>query len=181
MSIIIFAGHHPTRPGASWYGFNEHDEALRWLVLLREFFEEEDLLIGPVGPLRNKTEFINNRQPVLCADLHFNSAPLGSDGEPRGEGCETLYYPGSERGKIAAEYVQNALSEVFQPDRGVKEGYYRMDPSRGADWFLARTKTTALILEPEFIHQKEKIVEKRKEGVEALALGLSAAVNDLIV
>ncbi len=178
MSIIIFAGHHPARPGASWNGFNEHDEALRWLKLLREFFEEEDLLIGPIGTLKKKTEFINNRSPILCADLHFNSAPL-KNGEPQGVGCETLYYPGSEKGKIAAEYVQSSLSVIFKPDRGCKEGYYRMDPTRGADWFLARTKSTALIVEPEFIHCKSTIVDNREAGVEALALGLSAAVNAL--
>ena len=179
MSIIIFAGHHPARPGASWNGFNEHDEAIRWLTLLREFFEEEDLIVGPIGTLRKKTEFINNRSPLLCVDLHFNSAPRGNDGEPQGEGCETLYYPGSDLGKQSAGLVQACLGGVFLPDRGSKEGYYRMDPSRGADWFLEKTKSTALIVEPEFIHHKEKIIEKRQQGVEQLALGLAAAVNAL--
>lgn len=175
MSIIIFAGHHPKKPGACWEGFCEHDEALRWLPLLRGFFAEEDLIIGPAATLRDKTDFVNERSPLLAIDLHFNSAPM-KDGKPVGKGSETLYYPGSAKGKAAAEAVQAKLSKVFPPDRGVKEGYYRLDPKRGADWFLARTRCTALILEPEFVQRKAIIIERRAEGVEALAEGLRAAL-----
>lgn len=176
MSIIIFAGHHPTKPGASYNGFNEHDEALRWLDLLRPYFSVEDLSIGPIGTLKTKTNYINNRNPLLACDLHFNSAPL-VDNKRQGEGSMTLYYPGSVKGKLAADAVQNCICEVFKPDRGSREGYYRLDPTKSPDWFLARTKCTSLILEPEYIHQKEKIIDNREAGVEELAKGLAAAVN----
>lgn len=175
MSIIIFAGHHPAKPGEAWNGFSEHDEARRWLALLRGRFAEEDLIVGPEGVLRTKVEFVNARKPILSAELHFNST---LDPEPA-EGSETLYCPGSERGRIAAEAVQGALGEAFSPSLGVREGYYRGDERRGPDWFLARTKSPALIVLPEFIHNKTKIVSGREAGVERLALGLALAIEAL--
>ena len=175
--IIIFAGHHPQKPGACFNGFCEHDEALRWLDLMREMMPAHDLTIGPVGTLKEKTQFVNERKPLLAVDLHFNAAPRKEDGSYQGAGSMTLYYPGSPKGKLAAEATQAHVGVVFTPDLGAREGYYRLDPKRGADWFLARTTWTSLIVEPEYIHNKAAITGGREAGAVALCQGLSGAIS----
>ena len=103
----------------------------------------------------------------------FNAA-TDSRGTNVGRGSETLYYPGSDKGKALAEACQSALEELFPPNRGAKEGYYRMDPARGPDFFLAKTKCPAVIVEPEFVHRFALITEKRVAAVDKLANALLA-------
>lgn len=174
--IIIFAGHHPAAPGASYNGFAEHDEAVRWIELISAFLDATIVIKGPVGALTMKTNYVNKRKPRIAMDLHFNSAVDG-DGNRVGRGSETLYYPRSKDGEHVARFVQEHLCKVCPPDRGVKEGYYRMDPKFGPDWFLARTCCPAIIVEPDFIHRKEEIQQARTAGSEAIAIGLRNALN----
>lgn len=176
--VILFAGHYPENPGAAWDGLSEHEEAVRWCDLLREHMDEAELLIGPTGRLREKTRFVNLRWPVLAVDLHFN-AWRDEQGKPRGEGSMTLYCPGSVKGELAAKFVQDELAQVFEPDLGVREGYYQLNSEKGPDWFLVRTKCPALIVEPEYVHHGDKLRDLRAEGVDALARGLRAAVGAL--
>jgi len=73
--------------------------------------------------------------------------------------------------------VQDKLSLLFTPDRGVKEGYYKMSPANGIDYFLRRTKCTSLIIEPEFIHRKELIQKHRDVACKAIAKALLDFIN----
>jgi hypothetical protein len=142
--------------------------------------------IVPSGKLPEKVGFINDLcglNDVVCAvEIHFNSGPAG-----RVWGSETLYYPGSHAGKRMAEHVQSKLGAVFSPDRGAKEGWYKMDRPGIADYhgdvdgdekpdyFLARTRCPALILEPEFIQNATVIRERRDQAINAIA----SALNDI--
>ena len=74
--ILISAGHHPTKPGACYEGFCEHDEALRWVDIICLQLGEIGLecLPVPAGILKNKVNFINARSPILAVEIHFNSA-----------------------------------------------------------------------------------------------------------
>jgi len=186
--ILISAGHHPTKPGACYDGFCEHDEALRWAVEIFTLLTPMRALLVPAGTLKEKVAFINARKCDFAIEIHFNSAKQWVDenhngvvdeGEDHhvGKGCETLYYPGSEKGKAAAQIIQTALAPLFPPSRGVKEGWYRMNPKFGPDYFLKKTKCTSLIVEPEFIHRKELITERRSEACEALAFALNKIVG----
>lgn len=177
--IFISAGHHATKPGASFNGFSEFDEAELWADLLVEKLGDNSLRV-PSGVLRDKVEFINNRDPVesIAVEIHFNAAVDG-DGNNIGRGCETLYYPESKRGQLLAAFCNDALSSIFNPDRGIKEGWYRMNPKNGADFFLAKTKCPAVILEPEFIHRKEIIQVNRESACELLSNALLLAQEAL--
>ena len=186
--ILVSAGHHPTKPGACYQGFCEHDEALRWARDICEILTDEHALMVPPSTLKEKVSFINARKCDLAVEIHFNSAKqwvdldndgLVDEGEDVhvGRGSETLYYPSSVRGKAAARIVQHALASVFEPDRGIKEGWYRLNPKYGADYFLRKTKCTALILEPEFIHRKHLIIGKRGDACFAIADALLKVVN----
>lgn len=166
--IFISAGHYPAAPGAKYERFIEHDEAVIWASQLAKLVDNS--LLVPTGVLKEKVGFINERSlnGDVAIEIHFNAA-VNSEGENVGRGCETLYYPGSSKGKILAMLCQDALAELFPPSRGVKEGWYRMDPSRGADFFLAKTICTAVIIEPEFVHRSQIITDNRNQAIEGLA------------
>lgn len=168
--IYISAGHHPSKKGATFEDFAEYDEALTWMDLIMAHLGSKGVRV-PTGVLKDKVNFINKGVATLALEIHFNSAMNGK-GENIGSGCETLYFPGSTKGKSLAEKVQASLTKHFSPDRGVKEGWYRMDKSNGPDFFLAKTDCPSVIIEPEFVHRKNIIRDKRGVACKDLAIEL---------
>jgi len=169
--ILVSAGHHPFRKGASFEGMTEFNEASIWTSLIAHYIGG-DVMVVPTGVLKEKVAFINEQKDVSIAiEVHFNSAK-NADGEHIGRGCETLYYPNSKKGIEAAKIVQSAMAKLVSPDRGIKEGYFRLDPNNGVDYFLAKTKCTSLIIEPEFIHRKDIIQKNRDNMCAAIAAAL---------
>lgn len=169
--ILISAGHHPYAKGASFKDFNEHDEAKIWVSKIVNLLGHKGMVV-PVGILRDKVNFINEQKDVECAiEIHFNSAK-DRNGNHIGKGSESLYYPNSDKGASLALAIQDRLGIVYGPDRGIKEGYYRMNKANGPDFFLARTKCTSVIIEPEFVHHAEKIKEGRDAGCKIIAEAL---------
>jgi N-acetylmuramoyl-L-alanine amidase len=171
--IFISAGHYPSAPGAKWERFVEHDEATVWADLL--VAQIDDSMRVPTGILRDKVNFINERvmNGDIAVEIHFNAA-RDKNNNPVGRGCETLYYPGSDRGEKLAEICQVALKSFYPPDRGAKEGWYRMDVSKGPDFFLAKTTCTAVIVEPEFVHRSQTIQDNSYLAINSLAKALVA-------
>lgn len=130
----------------------------------------------------------------MAAEIHFNSA-INANGKHVGSGCETLYYPGSAKGKIIAEEIQKAMRwSLGNKDRGIKEGWYRQDHPGRVDYhgdvegdetilyFLEKTRCPAVIIEPEFIHHQTFIREMRVQGSESIGDALldAAAKLDLL-
>lgn len=171
--ILISAGHHPKAKGAECNGVFEHDEALAWVAELTSLLGGLSLAVPP-GPLAAKTAFINANRPTLAVEVHFNSLDAKRT-LPAERGCLTLYAPGSTHGRVLAQACHDAYKHLFPPDLGVREGYYRLDPALGADWFLVRTTCPAVILEPEFIDRYAEIRTKRRAACEALAKVLDTA------
>lgn len=168
--ILISTGHHSKRRGACFEGFCEYDEALLWASeIVYQLSGKAICRIVPPGYLRNKVNYINSfNDSKLAIEIHFNGA-TDSEGNRVGKGSETLYCPGSIKGKAVAKIVQASISNVFKPNRGVKEGWYRMDKSRGVDYFLSKTACVAIIIEPEFIHHKDFITNNRIEVCKQIA------------
>lgn len=176
--ILISAGHHPSAPGAKLGDFVEHDEAMLWVVEIARYLGTRGLVVPP-GTLAKKVEFINRHDPSATVEIHFNDAwkdkngdGMVQDDEHVGKGCETLYMPGSERGRSLAEALHGPLAALFPPDRGVKEGWYRMDPKRGPDFFLSRTACPAVIVEPDFVENAERLRKFRPVACAAIASAL---------
>jgi len=132
--ILISAGHNPEKRGASFGEFNEYDEATEWLFELMMHLNDSAVAV-PTGSLRNKVDFINNQDAELALEIHFNSAM--HNGKHVGKGCETLYCPRSVNGVKFARYIHDSYKMIFPPDRGVKEGWYQMNPKKGPDYFLS--------------------------------------------
>lgn len=191
MVIVISAGHYPAAKGAQCQGFTEYPETSVWADALV-------VAINAVGEnkrnyplamrikdahLRDKVKEINHigeQTKVFCAvEIHFNSANV-----PGVKGSETLYAPGSQRGRKIARIVQRHLAKQYPPNRGVKEGWYRMDRpgvidyagdvdgDEKIDYFLRKTMMPAIIVEPEFVQNYDLILQTKSEGILALAEGL---------
>lgn len=192
--ICVSAGHHPENPGACFADFCEHAEALKWAKAITDeinFISGDDIAcIVPVGVLKDKVKFINDINPLLAIEIHFNSFKVWEDankdglvssGELRnaGLGSETLYYPGSKKGEATARRIQSILGLICEPNRGIKEGWYRMNKDNGPDYFLARTKCTSLIIEPDFIHREYEIKNTRDEACRGIAHSITTGIERL--
>lgn len=203
--IFISAGHFPQQPGAVYDGFVEHDEAMIWARRIVELLGADSMLV-PTGVLKAKVAFINARNVPgsVCMEIHFNDAvrwrDKNADGkvtddelEHVGEGAETLYCPGSEPGKRLALAVQQSIEHLFPykwtdhnrngiqerdelTGRGVKEGWYRMDKSKGPDFILAKTVCPTVIVEPEFVQRRDRIIANREAACAAMAQALRSLV-----
>lgn len=206
--IFVSAGHYPAKPGAVYEGFVEHDEAVLWAKLISDALHVRGCLV-PTGVLQQKVEFINSRCEGhgLALEVHFNDATKwidrNKDGkvsedelEHIGEGAETLYCPGSARGIRLATIIQASIDHLFpfrwtdrnkdgkqQPDelegRGIKEGWYRMKKENGPDFILERTRIPCVIVEPEFVQRKDRILKNRDEACASLAAALLAAEEEI--
>lgn len=180
MKIAISAGHYPQSPGAVFGALTEHAAAFDWVALLEPALQAygADVFMVPTGVLTAKVGGINAERCDLALELHFNSDPSHA-----GRGAETLYMPGSVEGQRLALSVQGHVASVIKPDRGVKEGWYRMDKPGHADFpgdvdgdevvdaFLRLTHCPAVIVEPCFIHEPY-VLSARVAVVQEIARGL---------
>ena len=183
--IILSAGHYPESPGTCYPADNphwcEHTEAVDWVnhiaILVRQ---QVKVGIVPTGPLTGKVKWINEQcqrnQVKLAVEIHFNS-----DESKQAKGSETLYCPGSVKGELLANIIQGALSSILPPNRGVKEGWFRMirppDPRAKKDYFLEKTNCPALIIEPEFIYNRRTIESNQNFACEIIADALIEAAK----
>ncbi len=161
--IFISAGHHVEKQGASFNDVTEFHLATIWADRIFELIGPNRSVRVPDGFLTTKVSFINKHNADLAVEIHFNSCQIEKDGKMQhvGRGSETLYYPGSSKGRMAAGLMQDSLSVLYPPNRGAKEGWYRMNPENGPDYFLKKTRCVSLIIEPEFIDNLDKIQDEK--------------------
>lgn len=175
MKVGITSAHYPEAPGASWEGQSEHPESNQWsrlLVAKLIALGIDHVWYNKIKSLKRKVNTLNEDKCDLYIEIHFNAC-----GGCGASGSETLYFPGSDKGKSAAEIMQKHLAPAMgNTDRGAKPGWYQMDPSKGPDYFLKATNNTALIIEPEFIEHYLAIKDKREAGTSAIA----AAINEYL-
>lgn len=177
--IILSAGHYPSKPGAcNDNGTCEHELATEWVAYIKDLIETYiDVEVTPTGSLTNKVAFINSfKECKIAVEIHFNS-------NVNAKGSETLYHPTSKNGKQLAEMIQDEFegANIYQPNRGIKEGWYRMDRpnivdyagdvegDETIDYFLRKTRPIAVIVEPDFISQLDRINDDTELGCRAIA------------
>jgi len=190
--ILISAGHHQRAQGAEFNGVTEYSLTTKWANRIADLLGVPGNRV-PNGTLKEKIRFINDTiiQPkqTLAVEIHFNSAQIWKDLNANGviddnemvhvgRGSETLYYPGSKIGLQVAETMQNALGQLLPPNRGAKEGWYQMNRAKGPDYFLARTKCTSIIIEPEFIDNLDVIENNFEDACILIALTLQKIANE---
>jgi N-acetylmuramoyl-L-alanine amidase len=179
MKIAVSAGHDPRRRGACYGKICEHDLTVSWQQSLLKYLDTAGVKVPSNLPLRHKIAWINATPDITSAvEIHFNAGSI------KAKGCETLYAPNSRRGMRIAENVQKAISSFCAPNRGIKEGWYRMDRPGHVDYkgdmegdeivdaFLRQTRMPAIIVEPFFIHELTRIDELRETVCEVMAEAL---------
>lgn len=187
MKVGMGIAHYMAAPGACHDGMCEWEQSAFWTALLQSHLLDMgyEVVVAPEGLLPQKVEFLNEEKCDLVLEIHFNAC-----GDCGASGCETLCHPGSEKGKVAAEIIQRHLQPALGiKDRGVKEGWYKMDRpgvtdfpgdvegDEKPDYFLRATNCTALILEPEFIEKLADIKPKRMAAVRAIAEGIQEVLG----
>lgn len=181
--VALSVAHYPRRPGAGHNGVYEHEVSKLWTDDLQEILEGMGFSVfrAPIGGLTKKVANINAINCKFAIEIHFNAC-----GGCGASGSETLHCPGSRRGKEAAELIQDGLHRAMENrNRGVKEGWYRMDKPKVVDYygdkdgdetpdyFLAKTRCVAVIVEPEFMEHPVSINTGRVAGVQAIARGVN--------
>lgn len=164
--IAVSAGHNSGAQGAVFGSVTEWQKAIEWQRLIILGLSQRGMRADtvPSVSLSQKIDHINRSGADLAIEVHFNSDPAH-----KGTGSETLFCPGSEKGEELATDVQRAISAFCSPNRGAKEGWYRMDVPGHEDYkgdvdgdevkdaFLSKTNCTAIIVEPFFIHELDRI------------------------
>ena len=155
--IAFSVGHRPARPGYKVNRISEYSELFNLAAYLIQMFSQKSVLAYMIGTgtLQNKVAHINKLNVDLAIELHLNAGG--------GHGAETLYCPGSRKGKILAQKVQDQIVLLGMRDRGVKEGWFHMDKpgvkehagdvegDEVKDYFLEKTNCPAIIIEPYFL------------------------------
>ncbi len=185
--VAVSAGHNPEAKGAKWRGDSEYDVTVPWQAELIKQINEletvEHLYLRPqfveTGSLRHKVEQINKVNGDLAIEIHFNAGA-------KTNGCETLFAPDSKVGKSWAQMVHVHLARAMgNKNRGVKEGWYKMDQpgvvdydgdvdgDEHPDYFLSKTRMPALILEPEFMYSIHNAKDKMVEACAAIVVAIN--------
>lgn len=176
MTVFVSAGHNPIQVGAVYTVPNTNKIITEYSLtkLYADAIESALVAVGikvnkvPTGSLTSKINHINKYavKGDIAIEVHFNSDP-----GLKGVGCETLYCPGSVNGKATATRIQANIIKAIRTDitdRGIKEGWYRMDVPGRVDFpgdkngdevpdaFLANTKCVGIIVEPFFMKEFEK-------------------------
>ncbi len=186
--LIISAGHNPQKTGASWKDLKEHDICVHTVKeVVQKLAPHIQVSVISTGGLKAKVQEVNRIAAAgdcIAVEVHYNAA-----GTTYVEGNETLYYPGSVKGKKLAtefnEVFMKHAGHLVMKDRGVKEGWYRMDSpgvidyagdvdgDETPDYWLRKTSCPSLILEPCFMCQVEKIGYRFGDVTTAIAMGLT--------
>lgn len=157
--IGLSIAHYAEAQGASHDGVTEFVLSTDWIAEITKYSDR--FFVPTPEKLPSKVRQLNTQRVKAAFELHFNAC-----GGCGAKGCETLYYPNSVSGKALAKKVQQGLVPLLNTrDRGVKEGWYKMDRPHVVDYFgdkdgdelpdyfLRKTRMPALILEPLFIEE----------------------------
>lgn len=173
MKITIDAGHGGYYPGCVSDKLYEKDIVLELGILLKEKLKENGHEVQLTRKEDNdirlweRCQKANRFESDIFISLHINAHE-----NKKPNGCETLYFPESEKGKILAECIQKELVKKLNCfDRGIKE--------RGTLVVLKYTQMPAVLIEPLFLsNPKEKELIKqdyyKKAIVDSIAIGVGS-------
>ena len=176
--VAVSLGHNPKSPGAVFDGYSEYTSLaplFGYLISNLSLYNIEAYIV-PTGELGNKTGWINNGNFDFAIELHMNAdADMDEEDDPVGNGFEMLYYEGSVKGKIFADFVQRAIVNNFVTrDRGIK--------AKTQFAFLKDTNCPAVIAELGFIDSPDEaeLVRRHAEYLASLiAFGIESAFLNL--
>ena len=151
--VALIIGHSETSQGA----INEKQQISEFMFneLLAMLIADNLTRMGQMvcvvyrdGTYRELIETVNLTDAYIAVSLHCNAF----DKNPHG--TETLYYQGSENGKLLAQSMQDSIVKCLGlKDRGLKPCDYDHVGKKGdrGGYLLKKTKMPCVIVEPFFI------------------------------
>jgi N-acetylmuramoyl-L-alanine amidase len=182
MKICIDAGHGGSDPGAVGsdpYLLEEKEFNLNlareleavlesrghWVVMTRR----KDRFVS----LPSRANFANRLNADFFVSIHANAAE-----SPLAEGMEVFYFPGSEAGRQAADYVLDSMLQRFADhrNRGVKSANFTV---------LRLTDMAAILVESEFLTHPDQLQflanpQNRQILAEAISDGIEAFASEFV-
>lgn len=163
MKIVIDPGHGGSDMGAHSKGLQEKNVVLDIAQKLQKLLSsaghsikttrESDVYVD----LYERANIANNFNADIFVSIHCNAG-----NSEQANGTETLYYPGSEKGRMfAGEVQENLLEKLDRQDRGLKK--------RGDLVVLNSTEMPAVLVEVAFISHPIERKLLRDEGFRQLA------------
>lgn len=165
--IVIDPGHGGRDPGAVRQGIMEKDINLKiaarlfTLLLNRGIRTRMTRTDDSYVSLADRVRLANQIKAEIFISIHCNSAPT-----PEAGGIETLYYPGSRRGrKLAGKIQAELINNLKVKDRGIK--------ARSDLFVLKYTSMPAVLIECGFISnpaERELLNDDNYSGMVAKAI-----------
>ncbi len=161
--VVVDAGHGGNDPGkVGVNGSLEKDINLEIALLLKEVLEEEGITVvltrhndsglydensdnKKMQDMRGRLAIIEESRADLVVSIHQNSF-----GDTTVKGPQVFYYETSEKGRVAAEYIQNILNEQLEIERP------RVQKGNDNYFLLTRCAATMVIAECGFLSNPEE-------------------------
>lgn len=149
MKVAVIIGHHKNKKGAfsKFFKLREFDFYNKVVPLLKNVtvFYHDPKISGYVSRIKNTATILNKQKFDIVLELHFNSFF-----DSAANGCETLYYFKSKKGKkYAAQF-----SKIVHESTGIKlrNGGLKSLANRNDRGFasLYYTDAPTIIIEPFF-------------------------------
>jgi len=145
--VVIDPGHGGKDPGSHAYGLVEKDLTLDLAHRLQRILTSKGVTTTLTRTtdefisLEDRAKVANSSAKTIFISLHFNAHTDRSI-----SGTETLYWPGSEKGRKLASYIQSELGRrLVTRNRGFKPERLKV---------LEETKCTAALIECGFISNR---------------------------
>lgn len=150
MLVVIDPGHGGKDPGASVDGYLEKDINLNISLKLKDILIDKKIDVimtrekDETVDLKLRCEIANKNNADYFISVHCNSSK-----DKSANGSETYSYPGSQRGRNLAQYVQNSIVEMLgTKNRGVKYAEF---------YVLKYTLMPAILVETAFMSNPENL------------------------
>lgn len=145
--VVIDPGHGGKDPGSNAYGLVEKDLTLDLALRLQKILTSKGITTTLTRTtdefisLEDRAKMANSSAKTIFISLHFNGHTDRSIG-----GTETLYWPGSEKGRELASYIQSELGRrLVTRNRGFKPERLKV---------LEETRCTAALVECGFLSNR---------------------------
>ena len=145
--VVIDPGHGGKDPGSNAYGLVEKHLTLDLAHRLQRILNSRGVTTTLTRTsdefisLEDRAKMANTSAKTIFISLHFNAHTDRSIG-----GTETLYWPGSEKGRELASYIQSELGRrLVTRNRGFKPERLKV---------LEKTRCTAALVECGFISNR---------------------------
>ena len=163
MKIAIVVGHHSNSKGAfsPYFNMSEwtfYNEVVKHIESDFKLFRHNPVIVGYTSRIKDTSYRINKIGFDLVIELHFNAAT------PQANGCETLYYFNSKKGRNYALEFSELVSDstgiklrnggckplVNKKDRGYASVFYPHAPTILIEpFFGSNERDSKLIKSPE--------------------------------